>query len=116
MAISQVNQVADSLLALEMELRRQGLWSAEAPAPEALRSTLPFSVDTLTFVEWLQFVFIERMKVLLENDLPFPTVSGIAPMAEEYFRGQGQLGAGLIQELELLDKLMSGVSVVRREQ
>ncbi|OEY67793.1 YqcC family protein [Marinobacter sp. X15-166B] len=107
---AQVNQVADSLLAIEMELRRLGMWSAEAPAPEALQSAQPFAIDTLTFVEWLQFVFLERMKELLEEDLPFPQVSGIAPMAEEYFRGREQLGRTLVRELKIMDELLSTAS------
>ena len=107
MTASQANQIADSLLAIEMELRRLGLWSTETPSPEALQSTQPFAIDTLTFVAWLQFIFIVRMKDLLEGDQPFPAVSGIAPMAEEYFRGREQLGAVLILELEKMDDLLS---------
>lgn len=103
-----VRQLADSLLQTETELRQLDLWATQVPPDEAFQSTAPFCVDTLTFPQWLQFVFVERMKVLIENDQPLPTVSGIAPMAEEYFRGQQLPSQKLINALERMDQLLSG--------
>jgi len=51
---------------------------------------------------------MERMKILIENDHPLPELSGIAPMAEEHFRGRPESGQGLVRELEKMDKLLSG--------
>ncbi len=48
------------------------------------------------------------MKILIENGHPLPEVSGIAPMAEEHFRGRPESGHGLIRELEKMDELLSG--------
>ncbi|MBW0149483.1 YqcC family protein [Marinobacter arenosus] len=107
-ASDQVGLVADSLLRIEMELRQLGLWDEEPPPPEAMQSTQPFCVDTLEFTQWIQFVFVERMKVIIENDHPLPAVSGIAPMAEEHFRSRPESGVGLIRELEEIDRLLSG--------
>jgi len=101
-------QVADCLLRIEMELRQLQLWEQERPPEEAFASTEPFCIDTLAFTQWLQFVFLERMAVLIESGQPLPAVSGIAPMAEEYFRGQEQTGQGLIRALEAVDRLLSG--------
>lgn len=101
-------QVADCLLCIEMELRKLDMWATERPPEEAFESTEPFCLDTLAFTQWIQFVFLERMKVIVENDHPLPRVSGIAPMAEEYFRGRPESGHGLVQELEAVDQLLSG--------
>ncbi|PCM46225.1 YqcC family protein [Marinobacter sp. ANT_B65] len=101
-------QIADCLLGVEMELRRLGLWESERPDEDAFRSTEPFCLDTLAFSQWMQFVFLERMKLIIENDHPLPSVSGIAPMAEEYFRGRPESGQRLIRELEAFDQLLSG--------
>ncbi|WP_203301085.1 YqcC family protein [Marinobacter sediminum] len=103
-----IGQVADSLLQIEMELRQLGLWEAEWPSQEALQSTQPFCIDTLEFTQWLQFVFVVRMKVIIEQGHPLPAVSGMAPMAEEYFRARPESGQGLIQALEEIDQLLSG--------
>lgn len=109
-AHGQVGEVADSLLRIEVELRRMGVWESQSPPPEAFQSTQPFCVDTLEFTQWLQFVFVARLKILIENDHPLPAVSGIAPMAEEHFRGRPGSGEALIRELETMDLLLSGES------
>lgn len=83
-------------------------WQEQPLPPEAFESTQPFCLDTMSFPQWLQFVFVARMKVLLEGGQPLPSVSGIAPMAEEYFRGRNESGAKLIQALAHMDSLLSG--------
>lgn len=65
-------RVADSLLQIEIELRRLDAWESEPPSPEALQSAQPFAVDTLEFTQWLQFVFVSRMKALIEGGHPLP--------------------------------------------
>lgn len=101
-------RVAESLLRIEAEMRRLGVWESEPPPDEAFGSDKPFCVDTMVFTQWLQFVFLRRMKVLLEGGHPLPAVSGIAPMAEEYFRGLSVSGAALIRELQVMDRLLCG--------
>lgn len=104
---SKVARVADSLLQIEVELRQLDVWEEEAPPREAFQSDKPFCVDTMEFTQWLQFVFVERMKILIENGHPLPEVSGMAPMAEEHFRGRPESGHGLIRELQTMDRLLS---------
>ncbi|MDI9246857.1 YqcC family protein [Marinobacter sp. CHS3-4] len=103
-----VSRVADRLIQIEIELRQLGAWESEAPPEEALQSTQPFGVDKLEFTQWLQFVFIHRMKVLIEQGHPLPEVSGMAPMAEEHFRTREESGQNLIDELAEMDRLLSG--------
>lgn len=102
-----ISEIADRLLGIEAEMRRINVWSSERPSPEALASTQPFCIDTLTFPQWLQFIFLARMKIIVEQGQALPGVSGIAPMAEEYFRGQPESGRGLIRELHAIDRLIS---------
>lgn len=105
--MDRFNEVADSLLGIEAELRRLRLWSSTPPSPRALSSTQPFCLDTLEFTEWLQFIFLPRMKDLVEQGHNLPAVSGIAPMAEEHFNARPENGARLIRELEIIDRLLS---------
>ncbi|WP_406964592.1 YqcC family protein [Marinobacter sp. M1N3S26] len=102
-----LSEVADRLLGIEVEMRRIEVWSSEPPSDEALSSTQPFCIDTLEFTEWLQFVFLARMRVIVERGHGLPNVSGIAPMAEEYFRARPEPGDGLVRELEAIDELLS---------
>ncbi|MCG8516992.1 YqcC family protein [Marinobacter xestospongiae] len=102
-----VTEVADCLLRIEIELRRLDAWADQRPSEQALQSTQPFAVDTLEFTEWLQFIFLERMKWLVEQGQALPSVSGMAPMAEEYFRAREESGRALIRELAAMDRLLS---------
>jgi len=78
-------RVAALLIDLEAALRSRLLWDAGEPSPEALASTQPFCIDTLDFPQWLQFVFLPRMHLLLEADLPLPAQCAVAEMAEMHF-------------------------------
>lgn len=98
------------LIDVEAELRKLRLWDEERPAPEALASTQPFAVDYLTLPQWLQFIFLPRMHELVEGKAQLPGRCGIAPMAEEYFRGSALPATPLIDALEQIDVLLSGDS------
>ena len=74
--------LADLLLAIEAELRALGLWEATPPPAEAMQSLVPFCHDTLSFPQWLQWVFLPRMKRVLESGEGMPASSDIQPLAE----------------------------------
>lgn len=99
--------VAEILMDVEKELRDLQLWEFELPSEEALASTQPFAIDTLTFPQWLQFIFIPRLYIMVEQRMPLPNVSGVKPMAEEYFQVLNSNSATLILHLERMDNLLS---------
>ncbi|MFA7555553.1 MAG: YqcC family protein [Spongiibacteraceae bacterium] len=102
-------EVASLLIDIEAELRRLDLWQAESPSARALASTEPFCIDTLTFPQWLQFVFLRRMTVLLEQAQVLPDRCSIAPMADEFFkRLLWPQAKPLVAAIEALDCLLSG--------
>ncbi|MDB6051975.1 MAG: yqcC [Pseudomonas sp.] len=98
-------QVAEQLLLIERELRVLGWWRDAPPSPEALASNEPFAVDQMDFDQWLQWIFLPRMKVILERDLPLPNASGILEMAEMVYAGQQQTHT-LQQLLAQFDRLI----------
>ena len=75
-------RIASLLIDIEAELRRLQQWQHEAPTPEALASTEPFCVDTLTFAQWLQFIFLPRMRELIDARQVLPEQCNITAMAE----------------------------------
>jgi uncharacterized protein YqcC (DUF446 family) len=99
--------IAELLIDIEAELRTLGLWDKLPPSSQALVSEQPFSVDTLTLPQWLQFVFLPTLYQLLEAGEPLPARCGIAPMAEEYFRGTGLASAALEATLLKVDQRLS---------
>ncbi len=100
-------EVAAVLIDIEAQLRQLGQWQKLRPAAEALASDLPFCVDTLTLPQWLQFVFLPTLYAKLEEGETLPERCGIAPMAEEYFRGTGLASAALVATLVRIDELLS---------
>lgn len=98
--------LADHLLLIERELRAQGWWAATPPSAEALASIEPFCVDSLAFEEWLQWIFLPRMKVIIESGQPLPSVSGIRPMAEMVYSAKLGKARGLLVLLGEFDGLI----------
>ena len=104
-------ELAKLLLLVKSELRTLGLWQTQTPSAEALASTEPFAVDRMSFVQWLQFVFLPRMYQLIETGSPLPENCSIAPMAEESFKADDRIdpvsGAALVAHLRGIDELLS---------
>ncbi len=102
----RTSALADQLLLIERELRIQGFWTASPPDAQSLASQEPFCVDTLSFDEWLQWIFLPRMKVIIEREEPLPTVSGILAMAEMVYQGRMVQMSGLLKALKAFDELI----------
>ena len=100
-------EVAEVLIDIEAQLRQLGLWDKIPPSTEALASTQPFCVDTLSLPQWLQFVFLPTVYQMLEEEQALPERCGIAPMAEEFFKGSGLAVDDLVRSLEKVDELLS---------
>ena len=81
-------RVGALLRELEVALRVTSLWDTIAPTPAALASEEPFCVDTLSLPQWLQWIFIPRMRAVLDARAALPAKCAIAAMAEVYFMGE----------------------------
>ena len=106
--MSQGTEIAAVLIDIEAELRGLALWDEAPPPPEALASEQPFAIDTLTLPQWLQWIFLPTMYRLIDEGSVLPEKCGIAPMAEEYFRGKKLPINPLLGALESVDTLLSG--------
>ena len=102
----RILDIADHLLLIERELIVQGWWQDEPPSDEALESTVPFAVDTMNFEQWLQWIFLPRMKIIIELGHPLPNASGILVMAESVFVDRPEQSRELRRLLAEFDKLI----------
>ncbi|WP_455221350.1 YqcC family protein [Kaarinaea lacus] len=75
------------LNAIQAEMHRIGIWENSAPPAEKLASEQPFCYDTLHVGQWLQWIFIPRMKAIIEHHSPLPQRCDIFPYAEESLAG-----------------------------
>lgn len=105
--MSQHIALAEILIDVEKELRELRLWEAEPPSAEALASVQPFAVDTLSFAQWLQFIFLPRLYEMINAGAELPDNCGVAPMAEEYFHPLGLNSGNLINHLRRIDVLLT---------
>ncbi len=83
------DQIERLIEELETELRALGLWEGVSPSAGALASQQPFCVDTLSFPQWLQWVFTPRVREAIRGERAMPERSDIHALAEEIFAGQG---------------------------
>jgi uncharacterized protein YqcC (DUF446 family) len=101
------DRIADVLLEVEAALRTGGTWEATEPPTEALSSATPFCIDTLSFEQWLQWVFLPRMQHILEPCRPLPGKSGILPYAKEYLDKNDPVTGRLLRQIGRFDDLIA---------
>ena len=73
--------VDQKILQIEAEMRRIGMWQAQPPPAEALVITQAFGGDKLAFEQWLQFVFIPRVRQIIAQRGQFPASSQVSQQA-----------------------------------
>lgn len=105
--MSQHATVLSLLMQIEGEMRRIGFWSEHMPEPEALLSQEPFCVDTLNFDDWLQWLLLPRLQQMALQQMPLPSNSLIAPMAEEVFTALPEDTDALLALIVELDQVLS---------
>jgi uncharacterized protein YqcC (DUF446 family) len=86
--MSLIQSDQDLLLQLQTEMQALNIWQSQSPNIKRLASTEPFAIDTLTPQEWLQWIFIPKMKALFSQGYPLPKALNISPYFEESWQGQ----------------------------
>lgn len=105
--IDSTNEIVGILIDMEAELRRLDLWEPCRPPPAALLSTQPFCFDTLSFTQWLQWVFIPKVRGLITAGAALPANSDIYPLAEHVFDRPDYDGAALLELIGRFDSLIN---------
>jgi len=104
---TQAEQLNKLLTELEATLKQCQLWQPKPPTPEAFLSREPFCVDTMSFAEWLQWVFIGRLRALIDAKGVLPSGSQVAPLAAELWKDQAEATL-LCPVLERIDACLNG--------
>lgn len=78
-----VSRYADEI---EAEMRRIGMWQESPLRPEQLRFEQAFAMDTMTFSQWLQFVFLPGVREAVAAN-SFPSESNVGVQAVREFDG-----------------------------
>ncbi len=97
------HQVSALLTQLEAQMSALQLWQTNSPSIAALSSDQPFAIDTLEPNEWLQWIFIVRINVLIEQKQPLPSGFEILPYFEQAWQNQPEMET-LLMTIAQLDK------------
>ncbi|WP_196208924.1 YqcC family protein [Citrobacter sp. Res13-Sevr-PEB04-36] len=101
------DRVRQQLHALEALLREHNHWRMDEPEAHRFTSTQPFCMDTMEPIEWLQWVLIPRMHVLLDNAQPLPDAFAIAPYYEMALTADHPQREVILVALQELDALFT---------
>jgi uncharacterized protein YqcC (DUF446 family) len=109
------SRIADVLLEVEASLRLHGKWDEYEPNSNDLSSTFPFCMDALKFEQWLQWIFLPKMKATIEQTKPLPEQSAIFEYAEECLQKNDPSTDSLLKLLKIFDDLISIQAGVLRQ-
>ncbi|PKI17017.1 tRNA pseudouridine(65) synthase TruC [Colwellia sp. 12G3] len=94
------------LEALACELKSLNLWQIQPPRIDELSSNAPFCCDTLAFEQWLQFIFIPKITMMI-NQQQLPTKISLTPMAEEAFKHLSVNTKPLVDVIQKIDHTLT---------
>ncbi|MEQ2026367.1 YqcC family protein [Xenorhabdus szentirmaii] len=97
--------ILHKLQLIEATMQTMGIWQTYPPKSESFESTEPFSIDTMSANEWLQWVLIPRMRALIEQKACLPAAFSISPYFEEVYKEEADVYLPLLELLRELDNV-----------
>ncbi len=79
--------VQEKIQAIEAELKRIGFWQNEPLKPKQYNFERAFAMDTMAYSQWLQFIFLPRVKEIIATQGTFPSQSVVGTQAVREFDG-----------------------------
>ena len=96
--------VARALAEIIEEMKRIGYWQADPLPVEAYDFRLAFAADTMSFEQWLRFVFVPRVNQIIAEKGDFPSQSQVGTAALKNFDGDDK-ASKLVRMLNEFDAL-----------
>lgn len=99
------HQVKQLLNEIELEMQRIALWQSLPPPAEAFLSEQPFAIDTMQSHQWLQWIFLPRMRAVIETSNDIPRNFALYPYFEESLK-EADNASNLLRLIKTLDQLV----------
>lgn len=99
----RLGEIADGI---EAELRRLGWWQDDPPSEETVIAGGAFGMQTVAFSQWLQVVFVRRLRQAAAGEFPMPSSSSVSTMAIREFDGYPEDVSRLMDYLYEVDGLI----------
>jgi len=104
MPVPDLTEKASAFVAaIEAELHRIGYWQDQPLRPEQMEFHKAFAMDTMSYSQWLQFIFIPRVREAIASG-DFPSGSEVGAQAVREFDGDYK-ASGLVSLLSEFDAL-----------
>ncbi len=99
-------KVAQEIEKIENEMKRIHMWQDDPLPSEKYEFKEAFASDTMTFNQWLQFIFVPRVHEVLDTNGGFPPRSMVSTKAIREFDGYDEAGE-LVKLLSEFDDLIN---------
>lgn len=93
--------ITNQIERIKQELQNIKLWQISPPHADAFLSQEPFAIDTMQAHEWLQWVFIPRVQILIDSGIKLPKFA-LHPYFEEALK-EGENVNELLKLIKQLD-------------
>lgn len=87
-------------------MKRIGLWQNQPLPPEAYDFRAAFGMDTMAYSQWLQFIFIPRVRGIVDEGGEFPSESNVGVQGVREFDAHPD-ASDLVTLLSEFDELIS---------
>ena len=98
--------VRSKLDKITAEMRRINMWDVPKVSADQLKDMGAFGYNTMSFEQWLRWVFVPRVEELLKEGGPWPKSSDVGIAAIRNFDGQDE-ASGLVTLLCEFDALFT---------
>lgn len=90
---------------LEERLKQAGCWQVAQPEVTAFNSHTPFCVDTMSLEQWLRYVFLPRMRALIDAGKSLPASCAITEQIDLVLTSQEK--ARVMEVTLAIDQLLT---------
>lgn len=99
----RLGEIADEI---EAEMRRLRWWQDDPPSEETALAGGAFGMQTVAFTQWLQVVFVKRLRQAAEGEFEIPRFSQVSTMAYREFDGYPEDVDRLMNLLYEVDRIV----------
>ena len=85
--MSKAVAAAELLDKIEAELKQAGYWQSTPLSEDKFNNMGAFGMNTMTFSQWLQFVFLPQARKAVSGEREFPSKSNVSAQAIREFDG-----------------------------
>lgn len=91
---------------IELEMQRIALWQGQPPEHSTFLSEQPFALDTMESYQWLQWIFLPRMRAIIDANADIPRNFMLYPYFEEALKKEDLDVLPLLMLIKRLDDLV----------